>query len=150
MTNPGALFADHPADRGTQLAEAHCLACAVQDAEYFLFPTCTIVSLSIHSYSPVLRGEIVPTREADIVDAVRTCVGRRGDHLTDWQPTDFLAHPATGSVACPSKPSPPQAPRSAPLSEARDRWRCARFGVDGQREGVAALPEKRRPQFTGN
>ena len=32
------------------------------------------------------------TREAVIVDAVRTPVGRRGGQLRDWHPVDLLAH----------------------------------------------------------
>jgi len=32
------------------------------------------------------------TREAVIVDAVRTPVGKRGGQLRDWHPTDLLAH----------------------------------------------------------
>ncbi|MDN5764411.1 MAG: thiolase family protein [Humibacillus sp.] len=38
------------------------------------------------------------TREAVIVDAVRTPVGRRGGQLRDWHPVDLLAHTLTHLV----------------------------------------------------
>ena len=39
------------------------------------------------------------TREAVIVDAVRTPVGKRGGQLSGWHPTDLLAHTLTDLVA---------------------------------------------------
>lgn len=38
------------------------------------------------------------TREAVIVDAVRTPVGKRGGQLSGWHPTDLLAHTLTELV----------------------------------------------------
>ena len=35
---------------------------------------------------------MTPTREAVIVEAVRTPVGRRGGQLKAWHPVDLLAH----------------------------------------------------------
>src|SRR5437588_9434460 len=45
-----------------------------------------------HSASSPPGRERVNLREAVIVDAVRTPVGRRGGKLKDWHPVDLLAH----------------------------------------------------------
>src|SRR6185369_13305170 len=42
---------------------------------------------------------MTPTREAVIVEAVRTPVGRRGGQLKDWHPVDLLAHTLEALVA---------------------------------------------------
>ena len=38
------------------------------------------------------------TREAVIIDAVRTPLGRRDGMLKDWHPVDLLAHTLAGLV----------------------------------------------------
>ena len=42
---------------------------------------------------------MTPTREAVIVEAVRTPVGRRGGRLKAWHPVDLLAHTLDALVA---------------------------------------------------
>src|SRR3954466_10135812 len=42
---------------------------------------------------------MTPTREAVIVEAVRTPIGRRGGQLKAWHPVDLLAHPLQALVA---------------------------------------------------
>jgi acetyl-CoA acetyltransferase family protein len=42
---------------------------------------------------------VTPTREAVIVEAVRTPVGRRGGRLKEWHPVDLLAHTLEALIA---------------------------------------------------
>jgi len=42
---------------------------------------------------------MTPTREAVIIEAVRTPVGRRGGQLKAWHPADLLAHTLQALVA---------------------------------------------------
>ena len=42
---------------------------------------------------------MTPTREAVIVEAVRTPVGRRGGRLKEWHPVDLLAHTLQALIA---------------------------------------------------
>src|SRR5437764_15453546 len=49
------------------------------------------------TYHPA-RGPIIMQREAVIVDAVRTPIGKRDGMLKDWHPADLLAHTLKGLV----------------------------------------------------